>query len=658
MIKDYILKLKGPIVVLGASGFVGTNLLHSILEYRDDCIGVYHINQWRIINIPEKNVQECDLTDADKTRTFINSIKPATVFNLMAYGAYSYQDNADKIYKTNFLSTVNLLNILKDTDCSAYIHAGSSSEYGSNCYRPDEESELLPNSDYAVSKVACSYLIKHYADKFDLPAINLRLYSVYGPWEEPNRLIPNVVLNGIEGRYTSFVSPEISRDFVYIDDVVKAFVLVALRAKTVKGKSFNIATGKQTTIKELAQIAKNLFNIESEPFFSNMENRKWDLQNWVGKADLALQLLGWKAEISLEDGLNKTKEWFLKNSQFIEFYKNFDLKNYEKRKKISAVIACYKDEQAIPVMYERLVKVFEKIKTDYEIIFVNDASPDKSEDVILELSSRDKNVVGITHSRNFGSQSAFISGMDLSKGDAVVLLDGDLQDPPELIENFYNEWIKGFDVVYGVRIKREMSPFSEMFYKMFYQIFSQLADINIPKHAGDFSLMDRKVVNELLKLPEKDVFLRGLRAWVGFSQTGVPYVRPERLFGRSTNNLLKNIWWAKKGIFSFSNKPLEYISYLSLSVFGFTLVAGIVQFVVRLYRPDIVPTGLTTVLLVILFLGGIQLFSISIIGEYIVKIIDETKKRPRYIRKSIIADSRKFEDARNIEDFINKRRSL
>ena len=174
--------------------------------------------------------------------------------------------------------------------------------------------------------------------------------------------------------------------------------------------------------------------------------------------------------------------------------------------KISCIIACYKDEQAIPIMYERIVSTFNKIEVEYEIIFVNDSSPDQSLEAILELSAEDSNVIGINHRRNFGSQSAFLSGMKVSTGDAVVLMDGDLQDPPELIEVFFKKWQEGNNVVYGVRNKREVSFITQFLYKSFYRIFNKVASFKVPVDAGDFSLIDRESVNEILNFKEFDIF--------------------------------------------------------------------------------------------------------------------------------------------------------
>lgn len=306
-----------------------------------------------------------------------------------------------------------------------------------------------------------------------------------------------------------------------------------------------------------------------------------------------------------------------------------------KNKKISAIIACYKDEKAIPIMHNRLTKTFKKLKIDYEIIFINDGSPDNTESILKNIVNKDSHTIAINHSRNFSSQMAFTSGMEISTGDAVVFLDGDLQDPPEIIEKFYKKWMEGYDIVYGIRNKREAPIVMQFAYKLFYRIFHKISYISIPLDAGDFSLIDRKVVDVLKTFPERDRFLRGLRAWVGFKQTGIPYTRPERMFGRTTNNLYKNFNWATKGIFSFSYVPLQLMTMISLGVFVLSVIGMTIQICLKLFFPESAPKGTTTILVSILFLGSIQLLGISILGEYIGKIFEEVKQRPKFIVKSI-----------------------
>lgn len=304
-------------------------------------------------------------------------------------------------------------------------------------------------------------------------------------------------------------------------------------------------------------------------------------------------------------------------------------------KKISAIIACYKDGQAIPFMHERLTTMFKKLGCSYEIIFVNDGSPDDSEEVLRALAGHDSHVVAITHSRNFSSQNAFLSGMQVASGDSVVLLDGDLQDPPEIIPQFVEKWLAGYDVVYGVRSKRDGPLFFRVVAPLFYRVFSKLSYVRVPRDAGDFSLIDRKVVDVLISMPERDLFIRGLRAWAGFKQIGVPYHRPERMFGKTTNNFLKNVRWAKKAIFSFSYEPLELLFYTSAIVTIVTFFTLIFYFASYFLYPD-QPRGITTVIMLILFFGSIQLLGMSIIGEYIGRIFEEVKRRPHFVVKEIL----------------------
>jgi len=306
---------------------------------------------------------------------------------------------------------------------------------------------------------------------------------------------------------------------------------------------------------------------------------------------------------------------------------------------ISVVVACYRDAGNVREMYARLSSVLPEVSANYEIIFVNDNSPDNAEEILIEIARQDARVTVISHSRNFGSQMAFTSGMRQSLGDAVILMDGDLQDPPETIPLLVAEWLKGYDVVYGVRGERRENPLMESARKLFYRIYRGLSYIDVPLDAGDFSVMSRSVVDAMLQMPERDRFLRGLRSWVGFRQTGVPYIRAARFAGESTNSLLENVRWAKRGIFSFSYRPLELISLMALMVTFLAGTAIIVYFVLYFVIPN-APRGYLTLLVAILLLGAVQLFSLSIMAEYLGRIFEEVKQRPPFIVRSIVNDHR------------------
>ena len=654
--RDDALRLQGPIWVVGATGFIGAKLFFSLSRLRPDVFAVSRQVEasWRLLHCPYPNRIALDITHPREVLTAVKRHRPRTVFNLSAYGAYERQNVPERIHDVNYSGTLNLVQALLESGCDAFVQAGTSSEYGLNCAGPAESASLEPNSDYAESKVASAYLLRYYGRLKGFPCTHLRLYSVYGPWEERDRLVPTLIRLGQQGQYPPLVNPAISRDFLYVDDCTRAFVRAAITTcRSHPGQAVNIATGTKTSLAEIAQLVKRTFNITSEPVFGTMPNRKWDLSNWYGDPRLAEAELGWTSRTSLKSGLALTLEWEKSAESHVRI-------GHVARKveRLSAIVACYRDHQAIPIMYERLTKVFTRLGVDYEIVFVNDRSPAEDEAIIQRICEDDPRVVGISHSRNFGSQSAFLSGMEISTGDAIILLDGDLQDTPETIEAFYHEWKKGFDVVYGVRIKRNAAWHMQLLYKAFYRILRHLSDVDIPLDAGDFSLIDRKVVDHLLKLPERDVFVRGLRAWIGFKQTGVPYIRPERLFGRTTNNFLKNVWWAKKAIFSFSLKPLYYIQGLGFAIFAGSTALSIFYFFNYIIHPPSGAPGITTIILLVLALGGIQLFSLSILGDYLGKVLEEAKGRPHYIRARIFKGAEVFDNESSIQHLLKNRRDI
>lgn len=304
-------------------------------------------------------------------------------------------------------------------------------------------------------------------------------------------------------------------------------------------------------------------------------------------------------------------------------------------KKISVVIPGYNEARNIPEMYQRLTNVLSPIASDYELIFIDDRSTDSSREILRELTQKDKHVVAIFFARNTGhSQTGFTAGMDYATGDAVVLMDADLQDPPELISEFVKKWQEGYDIVYGVRTRRKGPILLRAAYKLFYIIFAKLAPMKVPRDVGDFSLMDRKVVSVINSMPERDRYIRGLRALAGFNSTGVPYVRDLRFTGSSTNTIVKNIKWVKKAIFSFSYAPVEFIFWLALATFFVSLVA-IIFYIVAFFITG-PPQGFTTLLIAVLFLGSVQLLSLSIIAEYLSRVFEEVKARPKYIVEEIL----------------------
>jgi dolichol-phosphate mannosyltransferase len=309
-------------------------------------------------------------------------------------------------------------------------------------------------------------------------------------------------------------------------------------------------------------------------------------------------------------------------------------------KKISAVVVCYRDAGSVNELFRKLKETLEKITAHYEIIYVNDASPDDAEKVLSELAKKEKHLTVINHARNFGAQIAFTSGIYQADGDAVVIMDGDLQDPPELIQDFVKRWLEGYEVVYGIRAKRAEAWWRRIGYKVFYRILQKFASFDIPLDAGEFSLMDRKVMDVILACRERNRLIRGLRAYAGFKQIGIPFSRPPRFSGKTTQSFFDYINWGIKGLISFSDKPLKFISLLSFIV---TLLSGCAIIVyLTFFFFESAPSGFMTLLTAVLFLGAIQLLCLSIIAEYLAQIFEEIKNRPINIVKEIINDQRKI----------------
>jgi len=636
--------LRGPILVLGASGFIGANLYRTISALRSDAFAVIqHEKSWRLEDVSDDKIIAVDLADPVATKNMVANARPQTILDCVAYGAYPFEQETTTIYQTNFQSLVHLVELCAGIGISAYVHAGSSSEYGTNSSAPTEDQSCQPNSHYAVSKAASADFLAYMGRHRGFPCAHLRLYSVYGPLEDTSRLVPNALKCAQQGTFPPFVDPRTSRDFVYVEDACCAFLLAASRMNpSMHGEIFNIGSGRKTTIAEFAEALKCQFGLAGEPEFGTMEGRNWDLPDWYSNPDKASRILGWKATTPLAEGLRKTSEWVarLSDGQFLASTK----KNLDRSKwSVSAIVACYNDGEAIPHMHRRLTEAFQKLGIAYEIVFVNDCSPDNTIEVLERLSAGDPRVIGINHSRNFGSQMAFRSGMELATMNSVVLLDGDLQDPPELIGDLHAKWKEGNDVVYGVRVKRDMPWHRGLMYKAFYRVFSAFSHFPMPLDAGDFSLMDRRAVTWLLNCPERDLFMRGLRAYVGFKQTGVDYVRPERMFGKSTNNFLKNVGWAKKGIFSFSDAPLAMLTSAGVVLFGISILLAATAALLKIFVPDIAPKGATTLLIFILLFGSFNLFAIGLVGEYVAKIMMEVKGRPRLIRSGLIRHGKSTE---------------
>lgn len=306
---------------------------------------------------------------------------------------------------------------------------------------------------------------------------------------------------------------------------------------------------------------------------------------------------------------------------------------------LSIIIPIYNEQDNINKLYDRLLKVILQINTSTEFIFINDGSKDNSIDLIKSLAEKDQRVKYINFSRNFGHQIAVTAGLDKAIGDRIVIIDADLQDPPELIIDMYNKMDEGYEVVYAKRKARKGESWLKKFTaKMFYRILKSITSVNIPVDTGDFRIMDRKIVDALKHMPEQQKFLRGQISWIGFNQTYIEYERDERNAGETGYTYIKMIRFALDGITSFSNFPLKFASICGFVVSGIAFIVMLYALYSRFISKDYIE-GWTSIIISVLFLGGIQLISIGIIGEYISRLSANVRNRPLYIiRESNIDD--------------------
>lgn len=312
------------VLVTGGAGFVGANLVHRLVA---DGHSVFALvspqnGSWRLKSLADR-IEEvpADLRDAAQMSAVVQRIKPEWVFHLAAHGAYSWQKDVAGIMATNVTGTVNLVEACLATGVEAFVNTGSSSEYGFQDHAPLESDAVEPNSIYAVSKVSATMFCRCRAHQTGTRMPTLRLYSVFGPWEDPRRLMPAVLLHGLAGRYSPLTDPTTARDFIYTDDVVDAYLLAATKPLADPGAVYNVGSGRQTTLREVAAASQEMFGIAGEPNWGSMASRSWDTNVWVSNPQKIRTELGWEPKFSLPEGMKRFADWFRQDPGRIDFYR-------------------------------------------------------------------------------------------------------------------------------------------------------------------------------------------------------------------------------------------------------------------------------------------------------------------------------------------------
>jgi len=651
-----IRELNGPIAIFGAGGFIGFNLFLSLSLYRDDIICVTHNPNlsWRLQFFPPQKHQVgfCDITSRLSIEKFVKTCQPSTVFNLAAYGAYSWQQYPPLIYHTNFLSLETMLHYLQESKITCFVNMGSSSEYGTNAFRPKEDDELRPNSHYSVSKIAACYILRYYGKILRMPVTHLRLYSIYGPWEDPNRFIPKLVLEGLKGGYPKLVHPDTSRDFVYVNDCIEAILKAAKNINRLKGETLNISSNQKTTIGSIALTIQKLCKIDSVPEFETMANRDWDVDNWFGNSQKAKEQIEWQSQISVEDGILKTIQWH----EHVLYEKNiltrYDIK--QAKRIISFVVYCSSESEKVGSILNGINEQMARTYMMYEIIFCLDGEDQPLQKQLRDLSENHSNIIVIEHAQKIGKNRCLLDGLETSVGEAAVLMQANDEDLPEYIGDFISKWIDGADIVYGT-YRCEAGRFSGMVKQMLYRALGKNSHLWLSTRVSDYTLLSRSVINRILKVSEMDPPIRLSRAFPGYSSTSILFHHGQEK--NRVQNLLRNLSLLKEGLFLLSNKPMAFVGYLGVFAIAFAIVYLLFSVAIKMISPEI-PHGITSILLLVTFFGGLNVFVLSIIGQYTIKILGEVKKGKITSKRYFIHGRFIFSNDDEIQSYVEERKKI
>jgi polyisoprenyl-phosphate glycosyltransferase len=593
------------ILVIGASGFVGAHLYNQLKRIGHLVVGTTTKQGfWRQEYLDGK-LYVLDLTRAEDVAHFLLKERPSIIVNLAAYGNHELHENEEKIFQVNIQGLHTLFRYVEKFPETKLINIGSFLEYGGNVRGATEDSLPLPNSLFGVTKFQASQMISYYGKKKKFDCVHLRLFSVYGALEDPTKFIPKLVHMAKFKKLPILNSAQAAGDFIHIDDVLNC-ILSCLEIKH-QGEIYNVCTGKKTSHLEIFQMMKEIAEIGENITFSKEDSSSADSVDFWGLKDKAINSLNFVAQIDLRAGLTslllghqeRNKQLFRKELQTI-----------------SIIVYCKDDERSLPLFYERTLKVFKALEFQYEFVFVNDGSKDKSFEIIRDLSTKDPFVLGINHLRSFGIQASYLSGLKEIRGDAFLFMQANLQDPPELIPQLLKKWEKGFRIIGARRVGRVENLVLEKLRIIFYKFLKSVAQEPIHLDVGEFALMDRSVGDKLRAMEDSSPLIPVMRAYLGESYESVDYIKPEVSSGHRRKNFFDNFWSPLNGLFSIESKIPYAIFVASFVAFGLGLLLWSL------------PIDRLFIVLILLFVGLLQF--------QMIYLLRSTRKRPLYLVRSKI----------------------
>ncbi len=549
-------------------------------------------------------------------------VRPDIVYHCATHFVAEHEpQHLELLVQSNVLFGTQLLEAMEKTGVRRLVNTGT--------FWQHKEDGNFPISLYAATKQAFEAVLDYFVDAHKFDVVTLKLYDGYGPHDRRRKLIPTLLEIAHRPRKIEMSPGHQLIDLVFVDDIIAALQVGAKRLKNRDAslhERFAVRSGSLLSLRDVVATFEKVSDAKITVAWGARPYRNREVMvPWAGEV-----LPDWSPRVGLEEGLRRT----------VESYRTEPVLSFGGRRKlISYVAPCFNEKENIRPLCQRISNLYpQSTEFDVEIILVENGSSDNSDELIRDLHRSDPRIKMLKLSRNFGYSGAISAGLQHARGDWIVILDGDQQDPPELVPAMIEKALEGFDVVYGVRTKRHGSRLKSFLYGWFYRLYRLMADIDVPLDAGEFCVMRRSVVDAINDMPERQRFVRGLRAWVGFRQTGFPYVRDARAEGGTKFRLRSMINLGLDGLLSFSVLPLRLTLIAGVITAALSILLGLAQGLIQLAKWAgmtglvlVLPPGLTQTNIIMTFLFGITISCLGVVGEYVGRIYSEVKRRPLFL---------------------------